>query len=303
MSQSLSFLEYHGPLDFEIMDHLLVKLKDTSHFIGLDKTTRKRVYSMVVECLENIIKHTELNLLKDPAMRSHIFIGEDNNKIIIRAGNPISKEVRDNISSRLDHLNNSNEATLKTLYENKITSELNHDDICAGLGFIYIALKSGNKIIYSFNPLINGYLFFEIQITLNKYIMRKLIIEQKSSSPKIVLDPEKKIYLIAGESRPPDVREFYGQVLSWLEDFSSLLMKSDEMKDPVIFNFDFEYFNSSSGKLILDICKFLAGMHLKGVNVSVNWHFEKDDYDMLEAGKEMSRIVKFPFEYVESEIN
>ncbi len=80
-------------------------------------------------------------------------------------------------------------------------------------------------------------------------------------------------------------------------------MKSDEMKDPVIFNFDFEYFNSSSGKLILISASILAGLQLKGVNVIVNWHFEKDDYDMLEAGKEMSRIVKFPFEYVESEIN
>ena len=80
-------------------------------------------------------------------------------------------------------------------------------------------------------------------------------------------------------------------------------MKSDEMKDPVIFNFDFEYFNSSSGKLILDVCKVLAGLHHKGVNVTVNWHFEKDDYDMLEAGKEMSRIVKFPFVFVESELN
>ena len=40
-------------------------------------------------------------------------------------------------------------------------------------------------------------------------------------------------------------------------------------------------------------------MSLKGLNININWHFEKDDYDMLEAGKEMSRIVKFPFEFVE----
>jgi Domain of unknown function (DUF1987). len=133
--------------------------------------------------------------------------------------------------------------------------------------------------------------------------MRKLIIEQKASSPKVILDPEKRIYIISGESRPPDVREFYGEILIWLEEFSSHLNKSDDKKDPVIFNFNFEYFNSSSGKLILDICKILAGLHLKGLNIKVNWHFEKEDLDMLEAGKEMSRIVKFPFEYVESEIN
>ena len=66
------------------------------------------------------------------------------------------------------------------------------------------------------------------------------------------------------------------------------------------FDFDFEYFNSSSGKLILDICKILASLRSKGFNVAVNWHFEKDDFDMLEVGKEMSKIVKLPFEYIQS---
>ena len=84
---------------------------------------------------------------------------------------------------------------------------------CAGLGFIFMALKSGNKITYSFKPLKNGYLYFELEITLNQYVMRKLIIEPRSNSPKVILDPEKKIYLISGESRPPDVREFYEPVL------------------------------------------------------------------------------------------
>ena len=99
--------------------------------------------------------------------------------------------------------------------------DLKNDEKCGGLGFIYYGLKSGNKIIYSFNPLTNGYLYFEMQITLNKYTMRKLIIDQTSCSPKVILDPEKKIYHISGESRPPDVREFYDQILSWLDDFSS----------------------------------------------------------------------------------
>jgi hypothetical protein len=81
------------------------------------------------------------------------------------------------------------------------------------------------------------------------------------------------------------------------------LIKSDDIKEPVIFNFDFEYFNSSSGKFILDICKDIARLRSNGINIGVNWHFEKDDNDMLEVGKEMSRIVKFPFEFVESGAN
>jgi hypothetical protein len=127
--------------------------------------------------------------------------------------------------------------------------------------------------------------------------MRKLIIDQTSNSPKVVLDPENKIYEISGESRPPDVREFYDQILTWMDDFSLELVKANKKEEPVVFIFNFGYFNSSSGKLILDICKVLARLQGRGMNITVNWLYEKDDMDMLEVGQEISRIVKFPFEY------
>jgi hypothetical protein len=37
------------------------------------------------------------------------------------------------------------------------------------------------------------------------------------------------------------------------------------------------------------------------MNVKVNWQYEKDDVDMREVGQEISRIVKFPFEFTEGE--
>ena len=131
--------------------------------------------------------------------------------------------------------------------------------------------------------------------------MRKLIIDQTPNSPKVILDPENKIYEISGESRPPDVREFYDQIITWMDDFSLQLVKANDKTEPVIFTFNFEYFNSSSGKMILDICKVLARLQARGMNVTVDWHYERDDVDMMEVGQEISRIVKFPFEYTETE--
>jgi SiaC family regulatory phosphoprotein len=131
--------------------------------------------------------------------------------------------------------------------------------------------------------------------------MRKLIIDQTSNSPKVVLDPENRIYRISGESRPPDVREFYDQILNWMDDFSLQLIKADAKTEPVEFTFNFAYFNSSSGKLILDICKILSRLNARGMNVKVNWHYEKDDVDMLAVGQEIARIVKFDFNFTETE--
>jgi SiaC family regulatory phosphoprotein len=130
--------------------------------------------------------------------------------------------------------------------------------------------------------------------------MRKLIIGQTSNSPSVILDPENQIYQISGESRPPDVREFYDQIIEWMDDFSMQLVKSGNKTEPVRFDFNFGYFNSSSGKMILDICKILARTQAKGMNISINWYYEKDDVDMLEVGHEISRIVKLPFEFTET---
>jgi hypothetical protein len=301
MSESEILLDYRGHIDLSAIELLLEKLKKSKNFTTLDITTGKRTYSIVAECLENISKHSAFKSSENPDLQPYISIRKQIDKILILAGNPVYESTKYDLIKRLDKLNSLDEAALKTLHKNIINSESRKGADGAGLGFITMALKSGNYIAYSFKPLINGYLNFEVQISLNKYIMRKLIIDETSRSPKVILDPNKKIYLISGESRPADVNDFYNQILSWLKEFGTYLIKSDDKKDPVTFNFDFKYFSSSSGKLILDIFKVLASLHLKGFNIIVNWHFEKDDVDMHEAGQEMSDIVKLPFEYIESE--
>lgn len=131
-------------------------------------------------------------------------------------------------------------------------------------------------------------------------MISKLIIDKTNTTPEVVLDPEKRIFKITGESRPSDVREFYDQIILWLIDFRQEFTKASDLKDPIDFSFNLEYFNSSSAKLILDICKVLASLKLGGYNVTINWCYDKEDIDMLEVGKELSSIVKVPFEYIKT---
>ncbi len=130
--------------------------------------------------------------------------------------------------------------------------------------------------------------------------MRKLIITETSNSPKVILDPENNTYLISGESRPPNAWKFYNQIILWLDEFSTNLNVLNESNKHITFTLNYDYFNSSSAKMILDICKILAGLGSKGVDVDINWHFEKGDTDMHEVGMEISNIIKLPFKFVES---
>jgi hypothetical protein len=217
---------------------------------------------------------------------------------VIKCGNPVSREMVDGLSEKIELVNRKNEKALVALYEKTINKEPARDGKSAGLGFIIMKLKSGNNINYRFIPIDASASYFEIKISLKKYIMRKLVIDQTGSSPRVVLDPEKRVFEISGESRPPDVGGFYGDIITWMDDYSGHLLKSQESRDPIVFNFDFEYFNSSSAKYILDFCKQIASIRSKGRDIEVRWHYEDDDMDMLEVGREMSRMARVPFEYV-----
>jgi hypothetical protein len=302
MTGTGKILEYCGQVDYNVIDQLLTKLKKSPVYISLEKTTGKRIYAILVECLENIAKHSIKDPGSDIKIQPNISVKKLNNKIVIIASNPVAIENTGELIRRLNQVNYLKEKVLGTLYENKINKVVKPEENGAGLGFMLMKIKSGNKITYKFTRIDNDYTFFELRISVNEHNMRKLIINKTANSPKVILDPDKKVFEISGESRPPDVPVFYDEIIRWMDEYSKHLSDSHDTKEPIEFNLDFEYFNSSSAKYILDFCKQLGQVRSQGKNLSVRWHYEDDDMDMLEVGREMSRMAKVPFEYVQKDI-
>lgn len=296
------FLEYTGPVTYKTIDQLLKDVKKTEEFRTLHKTTARRVYSILVEILENIAKHSSESSSAASSNQPYISAEMKNDKIVVHAENPVSPEKKDILLAQLDLVNDLDEKDLAFFYEDKINRKAKKYENGAGLGFILVRLKSGNKIDYTFTEKTGNVLFLSMQITVNKYVMRKLFVDRTASSPKVLLDPENNTFEISGESRPSDVASFYNEILSWFDNYSQSISKSPYSGDTPVFNLDFEYFNSSSAKYILDFCKLIAATRSKGREINLKWHYESDDMDMLEAGREMSRISKLPFEFVQKDI-
>jgi hypothetical protein len=133
--------------------------------------------------------------------------------------------------------------------------------------------------------------------------MEKLIFEPTANSPRIVLDPENRNFEFSGESRPENVRKFYLPILEWLEAYTAEQdkLRDDERTFGLLCQFNFEYFNSTSAKYILDIFKSLNAISALGIGLEIKWLYEEDDEDMLEVGQEMSRMSKLSFEYIKSD--
>ena len=130
--------------------------------------------------------------------------------------------------------------------------------------------------------------------------MEALIIEPTEFSPRVLLDAKKNKFEISGESRPENAAKFYQPILDWLDNYYSLRYWKDSSFDSqteeVVFEFKFEYFNSTSAKNILDILKKLGEFRKEKMEIKIKWYYGRED--MLEAGEEFSSIIGFPFEYI-----
>jgi len=300
MKDKGNLIKYSGPVTYETIDGFLASLKESAGFNTLSKVTRKRIYAILVECLENIVKHSVDVRSGSNKFKNYISVNDTEGWIIISAGNPVYSERAKELEVMLELLNELDQETLISLCRDKINGKTIPDKNSAGLGFITMRLRSGNRINYSFSSIDENKSFFNLQIKVNKHIMKKLFIEPTASSPEVMLDPEKNLFTISGESRPPDVAAFYGEIIAWFEEYSTHLLSSIQGEKPVIINLDFVYFNSASAKYILDLCKMIAAARMKGAEIIINWHYESDDTDMFEAGKEISKIAKMPFEFTKN---
>ena len=122
--------------------------------------------------------------------------------------------------------------------------------------------------------------------------MNPLFIIGSNDCPTILLDKEKGIFEISGQSLPEEAISFYLPVIEWFEEY---------IKEPLpetILTLDLDYCNSSSTKAIADVLEVLEDYCKGGGKVEVRWMYMEDDDDMLDVGKEFQEIIKVPFAFI-----
>lgn len=130
--------------------------------------------------------------------------------------------------------------------------------------------------------------------------MNSYIHQGTSSSPEIYLNPEENRFEISGRSAPEDVRSVYYPVLEWIDQFVTEVSVNSpyNYKNPLLFKFDFEYFNSSSAKFLYDIIYRLKELIDTGVTVKVEWYYDAEDTDLHDAGEDLAILLEMQFTYI-----
>lgn len=123
--------------------------------------------------------------------------------------------------------------------------------------------------------------------------MESILIEGTPKTPTIKFDASSGVFEIKGRSIPENSVDFYKPLIDWLDSYK------EDPNDKTIVNIRLEYFNTSSSKCILDVFKKLESIYKAKNEVEVNWYYEEDDEDMLEAGEDYESIIRVPFKMIE----
>ncbi|MGB3618613.1 MAG: SiaB family protein kinase [Catalinimonas sp.] len=167
VSKSL-ILAYEGEFTQEITKSVLSMAERNMDSLGEESSIKRKVFNVMVECLQNIAKHGDE--FEEATLRnSAIFmIGKDGEGYIISSGNPIAADKVDDLRAKLEEINELDKDGLKALYKDIIKNGSLSDKGGAGLGFVDMARKSGNKLDFAFESIDDQHAFFMLQTRITR---------------------------------------------------------------------------------------------------------------------------------------
>jgi len=167
MEKENILLCFKGDITSDLLTSILQIMESKMDSMNEEPKLKKKVYNVLVECLQNLYHHMEEYDLDDLTKRSAIFmIGrkKDSEGYEIYTGNYILKINVPKLKERLDKVNSLSREELKEYY----LAVLNNGEISekggGGLGMIEIARKSGEKINYNFLEISDKISFFTLKI-------------------------------------------------------------------------------------------------------------------------------------------
>ena len=122
--------------------------------------------------------------------------------------------------------------------------------------------------------------------------MEPLTLDSTSNTPGVNFDPSNGLLLLTGRSIPEHANNFYRPLIDWLNEYGA------SKPDKVTLDVKIDYLNSASSKLLMEVFEKLEPLHAFGTHVAINWYYEEDDEEMLEAGEEYDDSIEVPFNFI-----
>jgi hypothetical protein len=163
-------LSFKGGLSPELISAILNLIERKMEATEEDHRVRKRVFNVVMECLQNLYLHNSgLPSEAGKAGRGDephgvVMIAQADSGYSVLTGNFMAQTEVSELKKRLDQVNGCDPDQLRQLYKTTLGDGKFTRSGGGGLGIIDIARKSGRKLEYGFVPLDNDQTFFSLNV-------------------------------------------------------------------------------------------------------------------------------------------
>lgn len=166
---------YQGEVTADLVSSVLQMMENKLDGDNEDKKVKRKVFNVMVECLQNVYHHldslevteiTDESLINDRT--ALLMIGKEDKDYYVITGNHILNDRVKDVQGKLERVNNSNKEELKALYQDILSNEQMSSKGTAGLGMIDIARKSGQKLGYDFHYVNEKYSFFSLETKISR---------------------------------------------------------------------------------------------------------------------------------------
>lgn len=163
---SNEFMAHFGPLTQELVNSISSEIEERLFESGIKKGIVKRVFSIMVEGLQNIRLHGEKD--QDDYQHSFFSIHETEDQYHIYLGNLVFNENVEKIQNRIDQVNGLTKEEIKQLYLDVLTNGIISSKGGAGLGFITMSMKSQNPLDGTFVKIDDEISHYDLRIAVDK---------------------------------------------------------------------------------------------------------------------------------------
>ena len=161
---------YRGLFTQTITDSIISLAESNLETTGETSKVKKRVFSIMVECLQNITRHqtVEGEEFNDSSIPGIFMIQRKENSYFITSGNVVPNNAVPKLRSQLDKINSLQQDELKEYYKQILEDGSISNKGGAGLGLIEMARKSGNKLTFDFADINPDISYFYLHTAISK---------------------------------------------------------------------------------------------------------------------------------------
>lgn len=171
MEEEHVILSFKGLVTAELLASVLQIMETKMESMDESPKTKKKVFNVLVECLQNLYHHVDENTINTQESIERksalVMISKENGVFTIRTGNYIDIAKASDLKERLQIINSMDKEGLREYYQTSLELSMISTKGTAGLGMIDIARKSGNKLDFEFLTINEETSFFCLNVKID----------------------------------------------------------------------------------------------------------------------------------------